>query len=111
MPEVENLEYKLGELKSPHDHDKMLEELVDGLKKYIKIGKMWETAEKARIAEELEIKRTMDQASTATDVLHDILKSTLDSINPQPKPKSTLDKIKEMLDHHSEDEEMKDTVD
>ena len=30
VPEVENLEYKLGELKSPHDHDKMLEELSSG---------------------------------------------------------------------------------
>ena len=112
MPEVESLEYKLGQLKTPRDHDKMLDELVDSLKKYIKVGKIWETAEKARIAEENEIKKTMDQATTATDVLHDILKSTLDNINPEPlKPKSTLDKLKEMLDHHGEDDEMKETVD
>ena len=113
VPEIENLEYKLGELKHD-DHDKMLEELMDSLKKYIKVGKMWETAEKARIAEEREIKKTMDQATTATDVLHDILKSTLDSINPVEKPikhQDTIDKLQDMLDHHGEDEEMHDTID
>lgn len=79
------MEYKLGELKSPHDKDKMLEEIVDALKKYLKVGKLWENAEKARIAEENEMKKTMDTAKTATDILHDILKTTLDTINPKDK--------------------------
>jgi protein subunit release factor A len=52
VPEIDALEYKLGDLKSPKDKDKALEEIVGELKKYLKMGKLWETAEKARIAEE-----------------------------------------------------------
>ena len=64
------------------------------MKKYLKIGKLWENAEKARIAEDNELKKTMDNAKTATDVLHDILNSTLKTINPEDKEKDK-DKDKE----------------
>jgi hypothetical protein len=81
------LEQKIGDLKGPNDKDKFLNEILSALKKYLKMGKLWENAEKARIAEEEEMNKTMDSAKTATDVLHDILKTTLKTINPEVKEK------------------------
>ena len=86
----------------------MLQEIVDALKKYLKVGKLWENDEKARIEEENEMKKTMDTAKTATDILHDVLKTTLDTINPKDKRdeidqkdiynKETMKQIKDLID-------------
>lgn len=83
IPEVVSLEKKLGMTK---DKDSMLDAIIEHLKiTNSSFLKHWETIEKARVAEILNMKKEESEMKTADEVINGALKGAVDKIESKCK--------------------------